>query len=484
MSTTANFPRRLPVHPGRRPGQRGRLSRAAEAVRTWTEPRGSSHWLLAVIVIQFVCQIALMGSLGRYRAVVRSVAFLASLMCVALVPKGGLRHPARSWAVFAIGLVGLQILNPNTAGFFGGVAHLAMYFAVISPIFWVGRLKIDMDDFRRIIIVFWTFYALSAAVGMLQVYFPDRFMAESQDIVQNVQREGLKITLASGERILRPMGLSDTAGGAAIAGFYTCVVGSGLLLAKGRWWWRAIVLAGMTIGVFSIYLSHVRSLLVMSLICMFASAAALGMRGKPGKFLLFSGLIVAVFVVAWVFAVDVGGDSVRDRVGTLTSQSASDVYYSNRGHFLEHTLEELLPEYPIGAGLARWGMMGVYFGDFAREAPPIWVEIQWTGWLLDGGVPLLIAYPAALVVSLWTALKIALGRLGAGASDMWIWGGVMVGYNIGALAVTFNAPLFMGTPGLEFWMLNCMLFAAVVRADRAAAETAAAATESVPAAPA
>ncbi|WP_394848552.1 hypothetical protein LZC95_13965 [Pendulispora brunnea] len=474
MTTAANFPRRLPAHrAGQAQGrQRGRMAKAAEAVRAWTEPRASSNWLLAVIIVQFLCQVALMGSLGSYRAIVRSVAFMASLLCIFAIPKAGLRHPARSWSFVSLGLVGVQMLNPNTAGALGGLAHWAMYLAVLSPIFWVPRLKIDMDDFKRIILVFWAFYALSSAVGVLQVYFPAQFQVDSHDATQNAMREGLKITLASGERILRPMGLSDTAGGAAMAGFYTCVVGSGLLLGKTRWWGRSIVLTGMTMGVFSIYLSHVRSLLVMSLICMLASAAALGLRGKPGKFVLFAGMIVAIFGIAWIFAVDVGGDSVRDRVSTLTERSAGDVYYANRGHFLEHTLEDLLPEYPFGAGLARWGMMGVYFGDFSREAPPIWVEIQWTGWLLDGGIALLIAYPAALVVSLWTAFKVAIGRLGGGVSDMWIWGGVMLGYNIGALAVTFNAPLFMGTPGLEFWMLNCMLFVAATRADRAAAEAA------------
>ena len=43
-------------------------------------------------------------------------------------------------------------------------------------------------------------------------------------------------------------------------------------------------------------------------------------------------------------------------------------------------------------------MMLHYFGDrYNAESPQIWAEIQWTGWLLDGGIPLMIAAAAANV---------------------------------------------------------------------------------------
>jgi hypothetical protein len=33
-------------------------------------------------------------------------------------------------------------------------------------------------------------------------------------------------------------------------------------------------------------------------------------------------------------------------------------------------------------------------------------------------------------------------------------------YNIGAIAITFNYPLFIGQGGMEFWLLNSSLFVA------------------------
>ena len=79
------------------------------------------------------------------------------------------------------------------------------------------------------------------------------------------------------------------------------------------------------------------------------------------------------------------------RLQTLVADDPGKVYHSNRGHFLEDTIYNQLPEYPVGAGLARWGMMNRYFADKDDLlTPPLWVEIQWTGWLYDGGIPLIL----------------------------------------------------------------------------------------------
>jgi hypothetical protein len=85
------------------------------------------------------------------------------------------------------------------------------------------------------------------------------------------------------------------------------------------------------------------------------------------------------------------------------------------------------------------------------------VEIQWTGWLLDGGVPLMIAYVVGLMKACLTAWKIAICRQ---LGDFKFWGGLIFAYNIGALAITFNYPLFISQSGMEFWLLNTALFVA------------------------
>lgn len=421
--------------------------------------------------VQFAAQLALLTDLGAFRVVVRTIAFATSLGCLLLVRSPRLRHPSQAWLIVVGLLLFLQLFNPSTAGVLGGVAHLLLSVAIFGPAFWVARLRFEARDFRRVVRMFWGFYTLSALFGVLQVYYPGRFQPYSRYIETDAKAAQLLIELANGESILRPMGLTDTPGGAAMGGFYACVLGIGLLLDRPRWWFRPLVLAGMLAGIFIIYLSHVRSLLVMTAICAVGALIALALRGRAGKLALYGGLLVGIFVVGWSLAVDVGGDSVRARVGSLMEGSAQEVYYSNRGRFLEHTFDVLLPQYPLGAGLARWGMMGVYFGEFSRSNPPLWAEVQWTGWLYDGGAPLMIAYAAAILASLWCATKIALGRIGSRSQDLWVWGGVMVGYNLGAIALTFNVPLFIGTSGMEFWMLNTALFVAATRSDAHAMET-------------
>ena len=68
--------------------------------------------------------------------------------------------------------------------------------------------------------------------------------------------------------------------------------------------------------------------------------------------------------------------------------------------FLSYTLQELLYEYPFGAGIGRWGMMSAYFGEPTNwQFPALWAEIQLTGWLYDGGVLLWICYAGAIVTA-------------------------------------------------------------------------------------
>ena len=82
--------------------------------------------------------------------------------------------------------------------------------------------------------------------------------------------------------------------------------------------------------------------------------------------------------------VEIGGKSVSDRFPTLVAASPGETYQANRGFFVKNTINELLPEYPFGAGLGRWGMERTYASPFIKDTdPPPIIEIQMTGWLLD-----------------------------------------------------------------------------------------------------
>ena len=90
-------------------------------------------------------------------------------------------------------------------------------------------------------------------------------------------------------------------------------------------------------------------------------------------------------------------------------------------------------------GIGRWGMMHVYFGDSAMwEAPPIHVEIQPTGWLLDGGVPLWITMGAALAAGLRASYLVAVRADGSLQES----GTAILCLQLTLLAICLSGPAF------------------------------------------
>jgi hypothetical protein len=244
------------------------------------------------------------------------------------------------------------------------------------------------------------------------------------------------------------------------------LLGGCLLVAEKNWIMRAACAASMLMGLFCLYLSQVRVLLVMTAICLIVFMTLMFLRGEGRKVI---GLVLALTLavaVSLTCAVSIGGSAATKRLESLISNDPGELYYSSRGHFLEDTIERLAPQYPFGAGLGRWGMMYYYFGN--KQDPNtsmIWAEIMWTGWLLDGGIPLIAAYIAAMALAFYWAARIALDRT---RPELTVWGALVFAYNTGALAVTFNNPLFVSQSGLEFWLLNAALWGAWMasKADR------------------
>ena len=408
------------------------------------------------------CQVALLsGAFAEVRVVVRTAAFATSLALLMFLGGPRLATPSARAGGVALAVVGLSILNPGTVGLVAGIADAALYLAILGPIFWVPRISIDLRSFRHVLLALWSFHAVSACFGALQVYFPGEFQPALASGIESDYAESLRITLANGERVFRPMGLTDTPGGVGISGFYSVLLGVGFLLDKTRWWFRLILLFGMFAGMFALYLCQVRSLVVMLVVCVVSIGALLGSQGRLRTLSVSAFALVSVAIGAFVVATSVAGVGVTDRLASLLEDDPGQLYYAHRGMFLESTITDLLPRYPLGAGLGRWGMIFGYFGGNSTEdGGPIWVEIQWTGWLLDGGLPLIVAYVAAIAAALWFAFRVATRRVAAAVDGLWLWGIVLVGYDLGALALTFNYPLFVSSMGLEFWLLNAALFTA------------------------
>jgi hypothetical protein len=351
-------------------------------------------------------------------------------------------------------------LHPHINSVTAGVAQGAMYLAILSPLFWVRKLKITPHGFEILMFMMWGINTLSAIVGVLQVYYPGQFQFALSTVIQNSTFGGdnLLITLANGSQVYRPMGLTDVPGGAASSGLYALLFGVVIALKYKNPILKILGITSGGLGLFCIYLTQVRSILVLAAISMVFLALVLLRTGQIARATAMISSVTALFFGAFSWAVAVGGTSTLERINSLFAGSAPEVYYQSRGFFLEHTLENLLPQYPLGAGLGRWGMINSYFGDNTYlVSRPMWVEIQWTGWLFDGGVPLIFAYVLAIYCACHTAWKIAINRK---LGDFALWGSLIFAYDIGIIALTFNYPIFISQGGMEFWLLNAALFVA------------------------
>jgi hypothetical protein len=436
-------------------------------------------WVPAFVVFQLVCQLVLVfGDVGWARLLVRMAAFGASLLLLVALRGRGSAHPAALPAGLAITVLGVAVFHPETAGLLGGAAQVALYAAVLAPLFWVPRLSgVDLPTLRRTALILWAFHSFSAGLGVLQVYRPGTFQAPVSAVVESKGKgyaESLKITTASGAKVFRPMGLTDMPGGAAISGLYAVLLGVAFFLTRRRPLVVAAALASVGLGGACLYLSQVRALVVMTGISLVAVALVLAWRRDVKRLAVLTFSLAAMLGAGYGAAVNLAGKAVTQRLASLTQDAPTAVYYDNRGRFLEEALFQTLPRAPLGEGLGHWGMTATYFGGGGVPPKQIWVEIQWAAWIVDGGLPLLAAYLAALAVALLVAWRIArTPPPSPAAHDLPFWGVIVVAYSVGAVALTFSYPLFISQAGMEFWLLNAALFAAARHARRAARQAAA-----------
>lgn len=428
----------------------------------------SSQLVPLFVCLLIGCQLALLvEAIAPLRVAVRVLAFSISLLLLVLVRGRSLKHPALPFIMAALVVTVLQFFNPGTGAPLAALAQIGIQLAIAAPLLWVTRLTIDARTFRRTLALLFFFNAASAGVGVLQVYFPGRFQPTLSSAVQG-QGEGyvnsLQFETADGVRVFRPMGLTDIPGGAATGGFYAVLLGGGFLLSSRRGLTRVLSVAGILVGLFGLYLSQVRASAVMLVVCLVALAGVLVLSGRLGRFVALLAVVGTASIATFGWAVAVGGDAVMARWASLFEASPEDVYHRNRGYFLTGTFQDVLPEYPLGAGLGRYGMTNTYFGDHGDLArPALWAEIQWTAWVYDGGILGILLYPLGVLMSLAWAFQVARSRESL-EGEFWLWGSILFAYNLGALALTFSYPFFMSQTGMEFWLLNAALFGALAHA--------------------
>jgi hypothetical protein len=111
-------------------------------------------------------------------------------------------------------------------------------------------------------------------------------------------------------------------------------------------------------------------------------------------------------------------------------------------------------EYPLGAGLGRWGMMNTYFGR-SHRGTQLRAEIQIQGWLLDGGIPLCAIWCIAIGTAILWSYRIAVTSSHAQLGKLAM---IVFCLNLFATGQCFAGPTFNAQAGILFWFLNGMLY--------------------------
>jgi hypothetical protein len=413
--------------------------------------------LLGFILTQILCQLVLLApQVSSLRIGFRVVVFFASIMALFFIPTRGM---TARWLIPVYGVLIIYLLNflhPDINTPLSAIASIMLNLAIIGPAIWILRLHLTPAAFSPILHILWAFNSLSALMGCMQVFFPGSFDFEVvRYLSDSIYADGLKITLSDGSRIWRPTGLSDSPGGASPAGLNAILMSTGILLSTKNRYWILPVALSICMSVFCIFLCQIRVVFVTLLIDYIVLIIGLYLIGRP---LISLGLaILAPVIITLVFlaATYVGGDSTISRFETLFMESPDEVYYSNRGKFLEATFDTFIYDYPLGAGLGRWGNMNAYFGVPENT---LWVEIQWTAWVFDGGIPLMVMYLLAVLAAAYSTLSI--GIRSSGSKRLWTaqWAILITGYNVGVMALFFSYVPFIGQVGMEFWILNAAIY--------------------------
>ena len=423
-------------------------------------------WIELFVTIQLLWGLLLfLPGMQPVRAYIRALPYVTSLGALAFHLRRGTGEPlaaSAGWLLGVFGLLALNLLHEETH-LLAGIAQVIFQISIAAPVFWMPR---TVRSEARLLRLLWVIFAASfvaAATGVLQVYYPDQFMPPEFSALGRALNPDFVSALTyigADERvIIRPPGLSDMPGGAAVSGLMTMVLGVALAIHGHRTRLvRALCFGAAAVGMTALYLTQVRSFTVMAVISVLVFAALRLRQGRVVQGGLIAVATVGLVAGSFMWAATLGGEALSERFSGLTDTGLFTTFQENRGQFLQYTLNELLFKYPWGAGLGRWGMMQVYFGDASMwQAPPIHVEIQMTGWLLDGGVLMWAFYGGALLSALRFSYLLAI----RGVTDSFqYFATIVISIQLTIIGLCFTGPVFNTQLGIEFWIVTAALFGA------------------------
>lgn len=436
-----------------------------EAQEDTRDPNVAWGWLEFFVLVQVLWGVLLFvpGS-QNYRIYIRGFPYVASLVALgACVRSTGADSgaPGARWILASLALMVFSLVHPAT-WLMSGTAQIVFQLAIAAPVFWTARNWLSPERLERMLLLVFGANFLGATVGLLQVYYPQTFMPpEFSRLALRLNADvvgALTYIGADGREIVRPPGLSDIPGGAAVSATITALLGFAFATrAQAKHQLRLWFLAAAVIGLTVLYLTQVRSMLVMLCLCMMAAGAVRLRQGRVAHTAWIIGSAAVLVIAAFSWAVAVGGESVVERFQSILDVGVVQSYQENRGIFLSYTLQELVYEYPFGAGIGRWGMMSTYFGEPANwQFPSLWAEIQLTGWLYDGGILLWFFYAVAIASATYHTYRIA-AESDTHLSDL---ATMVLSIQVLVIGLCFTGPVFNTQIGIVFWLLSASVYGA------------------------
>jgi hypothetical protein len=296
---------------------------------------------------------------------------------------------------------------------------------------------------------------INAVVGVLQVKYPVTFMPKELTTMYDESMLA-SFTGPNGETIYRPPGLSDNPGAVCGPASVAALLGLIFALRPIGWFRRIVSLLLAFAGIAAIFLSHVRTSILILCGMYLVYFILLMIQGDRLRATILATGATAMLVLALSFAAVLGGESVLERFATLFESDPTTVYYrSMRGYQLQYDTQQYLADYPLCAGLGRWGMMRLYFGDERNmQSPPIWAELQWPAWVLDGGVVILVLYNLVLLRNTIYEYRTCQRLRGSSVAPYLA---MIVAANAGVIALVFGFTPFTTQLGLQYWFLAGVL---------------------------
>jgi len=355
----------------------------------------------------------------------------------------------------------LMIFHPDTVSLTVGVAAVGFFVAILAPLIWVPALVHSVSQLRRLLWILLICNGVNSLVGILQAENPARWMpAEFSRLVAG-SNYGLDIATYKGandQTMIRPPGLFDTPGAVAgpglLAGFLGLALSIGSKSQVSKLMAAALGFCGITV----IYLTLVRSSLLVLTVMLGTYILLRRFVGSNQRTPHLILLTVGVFAAGFQLASQYGGETIHDRFSTIVEEKPTEFYYRSRGIEVEYGFKELLPKYPLGAGLGRWGMVSHYVGAQTVEGA-MGADTQFPAWIIDGGAVLLFGYCLAI----WKAWSWLLQRAKNTSDEQLRALAVLVlAVMAGMFIHCFSFPVFSTQIGLQFWFLIGASYGAII----------------------